>query len=58
MMTRRDSTPRPAASDRLCMQFYQEYAAACDELGIVPLAYPALLALLATLAERPTATLD
>jgi hypothetical protein len=40
------------------MQFYQEYAAACDELGIVPLAYPALLALLATLAERPTATLD
>jgi len=37
--------------------FYRDYVAACDELRIAPLPYPKLLALVETLAERPTATL-
>ena len=37
--------------------FYQDYAAACDELGVMPLPYRELLVLLETLAERPSATL-
>jgi hypothetical protein len=44
-------------TDHARESFYQDYAAACDELGVAPVSYPELLALLETLAECPTATL-
>jgi len=37
--------------------FYERYAAACYELGIAPLEYAALLALIEALAQRPAAAL-
>jgi hypothetical protein len=46
-----------ASTGRACEQFYRDYAAACDEVGVVPLPYPELLALIETLAERRSATL-
>ena len=38
-------------------QFYLDYAAACDELGVAPLTHPELLALIETLAEWQAAML-
>jgi hypothetical protein len=47
--------PYPLRGDNAREQFYQDCAAACDELGIAPLPYPEFLALLGTLAEWASA---
>ena len=45
------------AEDSARERFYLDYVAECDELGVAPLPYPALLVLLETLAEQPDAVL-
>jgi hypothetical protein len=46
------------AIDHARDQCYQDYAAACRDLCVMPLPYPELLAMLEALVERPTATLQ